>query len=106
MHEIYELSEADTGTYKVVTASGTVYFLDLTRPFRTLTRLPLEEDADPGFDLAPASILRRDGETLRLLKLDTLQVGDRGSLWVDVREDGVLTWRGTTPVISITELGG
>ncbi|AUI52811.1 hypothetical protein [Arthrobacter crystallopoietes] len=104
MFQVYEVTDLDMATYRVTSAAGTAYFLDLTPPSRTLTRLPFEHDQHPAFDLDPAKALRRDGEPLRLVFLDTLRVGESARFWLDVREDGILTWRETTPITSITEL--
>lgn len=104
MFDVYEVTDHDTATYRMTSAAGTAYLLDLRPPSRTLTRLPFEHDQHPGFALDPARGLRRDGEPLRLVFLDTLRVGESARFWLDVREDGVLTWRETTPITSITEL--
>ncbi|WP_255467103.1 hypothetical protein [Pseudarthrobacter sp. NamB4] len=35
-----------------------------------------------------------------------LVVGERAQLWLDIRGDGVVTFRETTPVLSIRRLSG
>lgn len=103
MTAVYELTDAETGAYRLVSASGSFYRLDLTLPGRTLTRLPFEHDQRSGFDLDPAKVLRRDGEPLPLVFLDTLRVGECAGFYVIVR-GGVLTWRRTSPIMSIVKL--
>lgn len=98
------LTDREEGRWRVGTASGTLYVFDLSHGARTMTRLPEHEDAYGGFGRIPAAGLRRDGEALRLLSIYRLQLGHPGALLVDLREDGIPTFRGTTPVISISRI--
>lgn len=107
MREIYELTDDDTGDYRLDTASGTSYALDLNPPFRTLRRLPRQNEPTQEFsDLTRQQPLRRDGDALPLLQIVRVKVGERASFFVLVRTDGILTWRGTTPIVRIVELEG
>ncbi|MFD1210735.1 hypothetical protein ACFQ36_01600 [Arthrobacter sp. GCM10027362] len=98
------LTDREEGLWRVTTASGTVYVLDLTPGRRTLTRLPGRDRPQAGYARIPAADLRRDGETLPLLAIGQLQLGRPGALVIDVRRDGIPTVRGTTPVVSIERL--
>jgi hypothetical protein len=95
------LTDRDAGVWLVQTESTSVYILDLNPGSRTLTRL--RGTPHLSLDNAPTTVaeLRRDGQTLKLLSIEQLQLCLRGYLWVDVREDGIATLRETTPVVSI-----
>jgi hypothetical protein len=97
-----ELHNDGSGRYLVTTATGSHYVLDLTA--RTVKRkmagsAPLVDYLDAGF-----SQLRRDGEKLELLMLETCTVGARVRYWVQVREDHIPTIRMTSPVVRIEAL--
>lgn len=100
------LTDRDEGLWQVITASGTVYLLDLGPGMRTLTRLPGREKAKGDYARIPVAGLRRDGETLPLLAVGQLQLGQPGALLLDVRRDGIPTVRNTTPVVSIERVDG
>lgn len=107
MREVYELKDDDVGDFRIDTASGTSYMLDLNPPRRTLRRVARQSDPTPEFfDLTNQPSLRLDGEALPLLQVVQAEVGERASFWVLVKTDGTLTWRGTTPVLRIVELEG
>jgi hypothetical protein len=97
-----ELRNDDVGRYLVTTATGSQYVLDMTA--RTVSRRmaatpPLIEYLDAGF-----SRLRRDGETLELLMLESCAVGDSARYWIQVRADHIPTLRMTSPVVRIEAL--
>jgi hypothetical protein len=97
-----ELRNDDAGRYLVTTATGSEYLIDLTA--RTVKRqmaatAPLVDFLDAGF-----SQLRRDGETLELLMLETCAVGMSAILWVAIRHDHIPTLRRTSPVVKIKPL--
>lgn len=97
-----ELSNGDAGRYLVTTATGSHYVLDLTA--RTVTRqmaatAPLVDYLDAGF-----SQLRRDGESLELLLLESCVVGASARYWIQVRDDHIPTLRMTSPVVRIDPL--
>ncbi|MGF9663161.1 hypothetical protein AAIH25_14990 [Arthrobacter crystallopoietes] len=98
------LTDREEGRWRVGTASGSLYVFDLTHGNRTMTRLPDSEDPRGEFRRIPSADLRRDGEALRLLSIYRLQLGQPGALLIDVREDGIPTLRGTTPVVSISRI--
>jgi hypothetical protein len=60
---------------------------------------PIVEYLDAGF-----SQLRRDGETLELLMLESCVVGSSARYWIQVRADHVVTRRVTSPVVRIDAL--
>ncbi|TDK23511.1 hypothetical protein E2F48_16095 [Arthrobacter crusticola] len=100
------LTDRDEGLWQVITASGTVYLLDLGPGQRTLTRLPGREKPKGDYARIEVAGLRRDGETLPLLAVGQLQLGQPAALLLDVRRDGIPTVRSTTPVVSIERLDG
>lgn len=90
-----------------------MYLLDLER--RKVTRFPdannelrPEDLLEEGDDYA-VSQLRLDSETIPLVQLMTLALGEPMILVLDIRRDGVLTVRPTTPVraiVAATATGG
>ncbi|MET3206238.1 UNVERIFIED_ORG: hypothetical protein ABIB21_003057 [Arthrobacter sp. UYEF13] len=99
---VQELRNDDAGRYLVITATGSHYLLDLTA--RTLQRLmaataPVIDYLDAGL-----SQLRRDGESLELLMLESCTIGAPGRYWIQVRDDHVVTLRTTSPVVRIVAL--
>ncbi|WP_018771412.1 hypothetical protein [Arthrobacter sp. 162MFSha1.1] len=90
------------GAYCFRTSSGTLYRIDLDS--RCLVRL--KSDQAPTQDYADLAVsdLRRDGDEIPLLAVVQLEIGERGHLFLDIRGDGVATFRDTTPVISIQQL--
>lgn len=94
-----ELRNDDEGRYLVTTATGSQYELDLTA--RTVRRHmaatpPIVDFLEAGF-----SQLRRDGETVELLMLETCTVGASARYWLQVRDDHIPTLRMTSPVVRI-----
>lgn len=94
-----ELHNDDEGRYLVTTATGSQYELDLTA--RTVRRhmaatAPVLSFLDAGF-----SQLRRDGETVELLMLESCAVGASARYWLQIRADHIPTFRMTSPVIRI-----
>ncbi|MBE4719544.1 hypothetical protein [Pseudarthrobacter sp. AB1] len=99
---VQELHNDDAGRYLVVTATGSHYVLDLKA--RTVKRQmaagpPLVDYLDAGF-----SQLRRDGEALELLMLESCAVGASAQYWIQVRDDHIPTLRTTSPVLRIDAL--
>jgi hypothetical protein len=99
---VQKLRNDDAGSYLVSTATGSHYVLDLTA--RTIRRQmaaspPLVDYLDVGF-----SQLRRDGETLELLMLESCAVGASARYWIQVRDDHIPTLRMTSPVVRIDAL--
>ncbi len=97
-----DLRNDDSGRYLVTTAAGSHYVLDLTA--RIVTRqmaasAPLADYLDAGI-----SQLRRDGESLELLMLESCSVGASARFWIQVRDDHVPTLRTTSPVVRIDAL--
>ena len=102
MDGITELTQDMTGSYSVRTSSGTSYLVCLDEP-RHVIRLAADTAPVGDYAAIDTAVLRRDGEQIPLIALD-LEVGQRGELVLDVRQDGIATYRGTTPVLSITPL--
>ena len=84
---------------EVITESGSRYVIDTIN--WTMQRLRgRDEQDDP--EVAPASHLRRDGETLRLLRLIRLAVGECAVFdIIPLRPGAVWTRRTTTYVVAI-----
>ena len=102
MDGITELTQDMAGTYSVRTSSGTAYLVCLDEP-RHIIRLAADTAPVEDFAAIETAVLRRDGEAIPLITLD-LEVGRRGGLVLDVRRDGIATYRDTTPVLSIHRL--
>jgi hypothetical protein len=84
----------------VLTESGSRYVIDTVHWTLQRTRGRNEQD-DP--EVAPASTLRRDGETLKLLRVLILEVGQRAIFDVEaLRSDAMWTRRTTTFVIAVS----
>ncbi|WP_171042223.1 hypothetical protein [Sinomonas gamaensis] len=67
-----------------------------------MARLPRQVSQISDRDLI--ADLRRDGDTLPLVGIRNLTVGEDGIFYLRVRTDGVVTLRHTTTVISIKPL--
>lgn len=99
-----ELQNRDDGRYLLTTATGSHYLLDLDA--RTIRRTmaataPIVAYLDAGF-----SLLRRDGEALELLLLESCRIGASARYWLQVREDHIPTLRMTSPVLRIEDVTG
>ncbi|MFF1876587.1 hypothetical protein [Leifsonia sp. NPDC058230] len=88
-----------TGSYEVLTESGSRYLLQLDLELLTRVR-GTEQPADP--EVAYPSRLRRDGDTIRLLRLIQLSIGK--PMIVDVEALGdpatVAFTRRTTTIVT------
>ncbi|HEX9087659.1 MAG TPA: hypothetical protein VF867_09055 [Arthrobacter sp.] len=71
---------------------------------RTIVRLAKDLPPTDDYSHLIPSELRMDGDEIPLIGIVQLAVGQRGAMWLDIRGDGVLTFRGTTPVLSIARL--
>jgi hypothetical protein len=97
-----ELRNDDEGQFLVTTATGSQYLLDMTA--RTIHRkmaatAPLLDFLEAGF-----SQLRRDGEALELLMIEHCILGESARYYIQVRNDHIITFRMTSPVVRIEEL--
>lgn len=99
---VQELRNDDADRYLVTTATGSHYVLDLTA--RTLKRLMAATAPITDFLDAGLSQLRRDGESLELIMLESCAVGASARFWIQVRADHVVTLRTTSPVVRIEAL--
>ena len=98
----HELRNDDIGCYLVTTATGSQYLLDLTA--RTVKRHMAAAAPTVGYLDAGFSRLRRDGEILQLLMLESCTVGAPAKYWIQVRDDHIPTLRTTSPVVRIEAL--
>lgn len=99
--EVRQLFGGDTGTFLLTTASGSQYLLDLDE--RTIARFQAHAfDPDRSW---PTALLRRDTEAIRLVQLLDCRVGASLLATIDLRRDGILTLRNTTPLLSIERIG-
>lgn len=87
------IDNTTTGRWLITTESGTHYLLNMDRRWVIRERSP---------ESVP---MRRDNSLVGLVKLVTCQVGEEMHLIVDVRRDGTLTTRDSTPVVHIKQLG-
>jgi len=97
------LSDHMTGSFAVRTGSGTLYAFNLDEP-RAIVRLAKDQPPSPRYANTLPGALRRDGEAIKLLKIVEIRLGRPGLMWLDVRLDGVPTFRMTTNVVSINAL--
>lgn len=100
-----ELIDTDIGTYRIRTATGSHYLLDLDG--RTLTRLRAAVEMAPDYAGMEPAELRRDGEQLDLHSVVVCRVGKRGVFAIQLRDTpSVVTVRDTSEVLEITALSG
>jgi hypothetical protein len=88
---------AEVPAQVLVTTHTAVYLLDPHA--RTATRHPRQDAHEPAAFMVAR--LRRDGEVVPLLAVLQLQIGWPMILGLDVRGDGLLTVRCSTPVVVI-----
>jgi hypothetical protein len=95
-----ELTDRDAGRWVVSTRTSR-YFLDLDS--HQVMRHPGGRPARAGSDTGGSSIanLRSDGDVVRLRSVALCRVGESLVLYLDLRGDGVVTIRQTTPVTAI-----
>lgn len=84
----------ETGRFELETESGSRYLIELADA-RTLTRIPSD---------GPGSGLRRDEDAIAIVDAGAVEVGRSAVFWLDLRRDGVITVRQTTPVRSVRRL--
>ena len=78
------LTDVDTGTFTIQTATGTSYVLDLTA--RTALRRPRSATPAPGFEDLPSG-LRRDEAAVPLRRILMCTVGSPMTLVLDSVDD-------------------
>ena len=89
------------GNLIVETESGSLYLVELmddADETMWITRV-----SDPGSPGGWSERLRRDGERMRLLTAEPPVIGQPWLLVLDLRQDGVQTYRLTTDVVSVHE---
>lgn len=89
----------DSGILVVTTMTST-HVVDLDA--MTVTRRP---GTGTSLDEWPVSDLRRDETPVPLVAIERLELGHEMIFWLRIRDDGVLTVRTTTPVVSIEHVG-
>lgn len=94
---------AQLGSYRVKTATGSIYLLDMAN--REMLRFPAEAPpAEDHIDVG-TSCLRRDGQAVPLHKIIRLTIGLPAIFLLQVRTDlPVLTLRTTSRVTDISPL--
>lgn len=101
---VHNVSDLEDGSFRIRTATGSLYLLEMQR--RRLTRFG--SAVEPAMDHvnAGASVLRRDGQSLHVHKLIRLTVRLPAFFLLQVRTDDpiVPTLRSTSRVIEITAL--
>lgn len=99
---IEQLTHLDFGDYRVETVSGSVYEVHLEGNRSWVVRHPGVEAPSVKL-LGDVSQLRLDGLRVPLVGLFELHVGRPAVMMLDVRRDGVLTSRWTTPIRAISQ---
>lgn len=99
----HEITNNDAGRFQVRTATGSEYVISLSAVRRISRRMAAAPPADYFLD-AGISELRRDGEELDLLMLETCRVGSPARFWIQVRADHIPTLRTTSPVVRIVPM--
>lgn len=94
----------DQGMYEIITATGSIYELCLGE-HSTLRRLPGAKPVHPSVDGTSIQSLRRDAEGIRLLSIEQLEVGLAAEFVLDLRGDGVATYRYTSEVTALSFMG-
>ena len=99
-----EVTDWDAGTFRIRTATGSLYLLELHE--RQLTRFPAEVEPRVEHLEIGTSSLRRDGESLHLHRLIRLTVGLPAIFLLQVRSDDptVPTLRSTSSVVQLSAL--
>ena len=81
----------------IVKTESSTYILD--EKDGVLTRIPNEEAGE----IFPVSQLRKDHQIVPYELVRPLKVGERALFKLDIRNDGIATFRETTPVVSIED---
>lgn len=102
--DLDQITDDMHGAYRVRTASGTLYYVNLDSVPRNVVRLAEDLPPTGSYEHLSPSELRMDGDEIPLLGIVELAVGKRGAMWLDIRGDGIGTFRDTTPVLSIARL--
>lgn len=101
---VHDVSDSQVGSFRIRTATGSLYLLEL--PERQLTRFSAAVEPSVDHLEVGTSVLRRDGETLHLHKFLRLTVGLPAIFVLQVRldEPTVPTLRSTSRVVEIFPL--
>lgn len=103
-HMVDVVFDSQAGSFRIRTATGSLYLLELEA--RRLTRFAAAVEPSVDHLDVGTSVLRRDGETLHLHKLISLSVGLPAVFLLQVRIDdpAVPTLRCTSRVVEILPL--
>jgi len=86
----------------VIYTETSKYILD--RGAKTISRVPGKGQGNvAGLRPTKTTTLRRDTETIKLLSMETCEIGKPMEMFVIIREDGIATYRRTTIVRSIVD---
>ena len=88
----------------MITATGSGYTLTVNAAGSTLARSKGEHPVHPMMDGAVPGELRRDGDEIKVEEIVHLEVGARAEFLLDLRQDGIITQRTTSPVISLEQI--
>jgi len=102
--DLDQITDDMDGAYRVRSSSGTLYRIDLDSTPRSIVRLAEDLPPTDGYSHLTPSELRKDGDEITLIRIVQLTVGQRGEMWLDIRGDGILTLRDTTPIVAISRL--
>ncbi|WP_313811263.1 hypothetical protein [Glutamicibacter sp.] len=94
----------ETGVYEIITATGSIYELSVGQS-STLRRLPGARPMHRSMDGARIQSLRRDEERVTVLSVEQLKIGRSAQFILDLRQDGVPTFRFTSEVLEISRIG-
>lgn len=102
---MHELLNEMTGSFRVTTRSGTDYLICLDAP-RHVVRFPGAIERAPDYANVAVSQLRKDAESIPLLRVVSLTVGQRGLMLLDLAGGEAVTTRDTSEVVEIVPLTG
>ncbi|MGJ3191230.1 hypothetical protein [Paenarthrobacter sp. FR1] len=99
-----EVLDDMTGSFRMRTKTGSNYLICLEKP-RHIVRFVGELEPTPDYAKVSVSELRKDAESIPLLKIIKLEVGQRGMMLLDVVGGGlVVTSRDTSEIVEISPL--
>ncbi|WP_205754230.1 MULTISPECIES: hypothetical protein [Arthrobacter] len=101
---VHEVSDSQDGSFRIRTATGSLYLLEMEKRLLTRFAAAVEPTVDH-LDIG-TSILRRDGRSIHIRKVIHLVVGQPSRFLLQVRADDptIPTLRTTSRVVEITLL--
>lgn len=85
----------------ITTSSGASYLINQEEGWAKRLPGPVGVVNEDGYYAVP---LRKDGDEIPIIEMETPAVGETMKLFLDVRGDGVVTFRLTTPVTEIIDV--